>query len=39
MLQTYFRFLFACAYGHLEKFSTRNEDNAVSFVLQPVFSG
>ena len=39
MLQTYFRFLLACACGHLEKFITRNEDNAVNFVLQPVFSG
>ena len=33
MLQTYFRRLLACACGHLEKVITRNEDNAVNFVL------
>ena len=33
MSQTYFRLLLACACGHLEKFITRNEDNAVNFAL------
>ena len=34
MLQTYFRLLLARACGrHVERFITRNEDNAVNFVL------